>query len=272
GAKRPWTRISRNTRALPTWTPRCRSRTRTLRVPSLGNGLVARIARIRATTSRSLWTVFGPRFVAIVAGAAVRAYTDERGTRHTSHTVRSGYRFPTIGLRRRLISAASARPPRTPFFRAGVPPGRGASSFCRVCAAPAVRRHLDLPPPPVERLPADQPEDDLHLPLRTPPFGEVIRSLRRHRRLCHWSAPSCPVSRETGTAPIGAKFGSATIPSWPSVSSACATHSLSVDASSTTRARPRPSRSAANRSPLVRTRRSRSTCRPSPPMHTWLSR
>jgi hypothetical protein len=45
-----------------------------------------------ATISASLCAVFGPRFAAVVAlpGATESAYTDERGTRHTSHTVRSG--------------------------------------------------------------------------------------------------------------------------------------------------------------------------------------
>ena len=138
---------------------------------------------------------------------------------------------PSMGLRRRLISAASARPPRTPFFRAGVPPARGASSSRRSSPAAAAasrasgsrprrfspcwplsrntRRHSSSSctgtwisrATSSMRLTPDEPEHDLHLPLRTPPLGQVVRSLRRHRRLCHWSAPSCPVSRETETAP-----------------------------------------------------------------------
>jgi hypothetical protein len=43
--------------------------------------------------------------------------------------------------------------------------------------------HLDLAGDLVDRFTADHPQYDLRLPLRTPPLGQVIRSLRRHRAL-----------------------------------------------------------------------------------------
>jgi hypothetical protein len=55
---------------------------------------------------------------------------------------------------------------------------------------------------------------------------------------------------------MGANVGSATITSWPRVSMCCATHSLSIDASSRIRIGLRLSNTAVNRSRVVAMRRS----------------
>src|SRR5262249_34119300 len=99
---------------------------------------------------------------------------------------------------------------------------------------------------------------------RYAPSRQASASVRASRRSVF--------TRRLRLAYIGAKFGSATITSWPSPSTACATHSLSVDASSSTRAPPCAPSSAANRSRLVRPGASMSPRPPSSTMQTWLSR
>src|SRR4029453_17979011 len=128
-------------RALPTGTPRRGNRPPPLRCPSLWNGLVARIARISATTSRSLCAVFGPRFVAASAGARapLRAYTDGRGPRPPPQLLSPGIE-------------AAAFEPLLPALQ------EHAAPFLDL-----VHRHLDLARHRVERLTPDEPEDDLHL-------------------------------------------------------------------------------------------------------------
>ena len=223
GARSPWTRMSRNTRALPACTPCCRSRTRTLRCPSLWNGLAASTARIRVTTSASLWAVFGPRFAPAVSPLpGTVAYTLDRGTCHTPRGADTASPSPDCG------AGSFPQPPQVLpelFFRAGARRDRGASSSPRpspAVAAPRAPRDQargasapagHSPGTPAATLRARAPGPDsrgrprrsprpgragVRSPpsLRTPPLGEVIRSLRRHRRLCHWSAPSlCSVQR-----------------------------------------------------------------------------
>ena len=144
------------------------------------------------------------------------AYTLDRGTCHTPRGADTASPSPDCG------AGSFPQPPQVLpelFFRAGARRDRGASSSPRpspAVAAPRAPRDQargasapagHSPGTPAATLRARAPGPDsrgrprrsprpgragVRSPpsLRTPPLGEVIRSLRRHRRLCHWSAPS----------------------------------------------------------------------------------
>ena len=235
GARSPWTRMSRNTRALPACTPCCRSRTRTLRCPSLWNGLAASTARIRVTTSASLWAVFGPRFAPAVSHSRGPWRTRSTAAPATPHAER-------IPLpRRRTVAPAHFRSLRrsspNSFFeqvlgeieahrhlldlrlqsphlaRLGIKPVALQPLLATLQEHPPplfelVHRDLTLAGDLVDRLAPDEPGYDLHLRCALHRSGRssarcvvIVVSVTGQLLLC-------PVSRETGTAPTGTSCNS----------------------------------------------------------------
>src|SRR5262249_50862413 len=86
----------------------------------------------------------------------------------------------------RHVADLRLEPPQLPLLGIQAPAFEPLLPTLQKYAAPLLdlrHRHLNLARYLVDRFPADHPQHDLGLPLRTPPLGQIIRSLRRHRAL-----------------------------------------------------------------------------------------
>ena len=132
--------------------------------------------------------------------------------------------------------------------------------------------------PPAAQRRQHRRQRDRHAPRDRHPRGPRAPSPRPRAQAItppvpHPAAPLEPQAQRVRVAYIGAKFGSATMTSWPRASrhrATHSTHSLSVEASITIRARGRDPSTAPKRSGSVRIRCS-ITSPPSARMKIWLS-